>query len=81
MDKEGNFYITPLRPMIKQEAQPLNVLEKGYDFIDIKEQEIVRGEEIKTIYYGTPKDKILIWEKGMELPKASEEIENMFHFE
>lgn len=81
MDKEGNFYITPLRPIIKQEAQSLNGLEKGYDFIDIKEQEKVRGKVIKTIYYGTPKDKILIWEKGMDLPKASEEIENMFHFE
>lgn len=81
MDKEGNFYITPLRPIIKQEAQPLNGLEKRYDFIDIKEQELVRGKEIKKIYYGTPKDKILIWEKGMDLPKASEEIENMFHFE
>ncbi|PUB11130.1 zf-HC2 domain-containing protein [Paenisporosarcina sp. OV554] len=80
MDKEGNFYITPLRPMIKQKAQSLNVLEKGYEFIDIKEQEIFRGEEIKTINYGTPKEKILIWKKGMELPKASEEIENMFDF-
>ncbi|MET3321499.1 UNVERIFIED_ORG: hypothetical protein ABIC97_004602 [Peribacillus simplex] len=55
--------------------------EKGYDFIDIKEQEKVRGKEIKTIYYGTSKDKMLIWEKGMDLPKASEEIENMYHFE
>lgn len=81
MDKEGNFYITPLRPIIKQEAQSLPLLEKGYEFIDIKEQEVVRGKEIKAIYYGTPRDKILIWEKGMYLPKASEEIENMFHFE
>ncbi|MFJ5622790.1 hypothetical protein ACIQD3_08640 [Peribacillus loiseleuriae] len=56
-------------------------MEKGYDFIDIKEQEVVRGKEIKAIYYGTSRDKILIWGKGMYLPKASEEIENMFHFE
>ncbi|MGY3186172.1 hypothetical protein [Lysinibacillus sp. TE18511] len=47
----------------------------------IKDQEKVRGVEIKTIYYGTPKDKILIWEKGMDLPKASGEIGNMFHVE
>lgn len=80
MDNEGNFYITPLRPIIKQEVQQVTVLEKGYDFIDIKDQELVRGKEIKKIYYGTPKDKILIWEKGMDLPKSSEEIENMFHF-
>ena len=25
MDKEGNFYITPLRPIIKQEAQPYHM--------------------------------------------------------
>lgn len=81
MDREGNFYITPLRPIIKKEAQPPYALEKGYDFIDIKEQEIFRGKDIKTIYYGTPKDKILIWEKGMELPKASEEVEQYFGFE
>ncbi len=80
MDNEGNFYITPLRPILKKESQPPYALEKGYDFIDIKEQELVRGKEIKTIYYGTPKDKILIWEKGMELPKTSEEVKNNFGF-
>jgi hypothetical protein len=81
MDREGNLYITPLRPIIKKEALPPYALEKGYDFIDIKEQEIFRGKDIRTIYYGTPKDKILIWEKGMELPKASEEVEKYFGFE
>lgn len=81
MDREGNFYITPLRTIIKQGAQLPSGLEKRYDFIDIKEQEEIRGKEIKKIYYRTSKDKILIWEKGMDLPKASEEIEDMFHFE
>ena len=81
MDSEGNFYMTPLRPLIKKEAQTPYGLEKGYDFIDIKVQEEFRGKEIKRIYYGTPKDKILIWEKGMVLPKASEEVEKYFGFE
>jgi hypothetical protein len=81
LDREGNLYITPLRPIIKKEAEPPYALERGYDFIDIKEQEIFRGKDIRTIYYGTPKDKILIWEKGMELPKASEEVEKYFGFE
>lgn len=81
MDSEGNFYITPLRPIIKKKSQPPYGFEKGYDFIDIKEQEEFRGKKIKAIYYGTPKDKILIWEKGMELPKASEKIEDYFGFE
>jgi hypothetical protein len=81
LDREGNLYITPLRPIIKKEAEPPYALEKGYDFIDIKEQEIFRGKDIRTIYYGTPKDKILIWEKGMELPRTSEEVEKYFGFE
>ncbi|MGO5010894.1 zf-HC2 domain-containing protein [Niallia sp. Sow4_A1] len=81
MDNEGNFYMTPLRPIIKREAQPPYGLEKGYDYIDIKVQEEFRGKEIKKIYYGTPEDKILIWEKGMELPKTSEEVEKSFGFE
>lgn len=80
MDKEGNFYITPLRPIVKKEAEPPYALEKGYDFIDIKEQGEYRGIEVKTIYYGTPKDKVLIWEKGMELPKTSEEVEKSLGF-
>ena len=80
MDKEGNFYITPLRPIVKKEAEPPYALEKGYDFIDIKEQEEYRGIEVKKIYYGTPKDKVLIWEKGMELPKTSEEVEKSLGF-
>ncbi|MBP3953656.1 zf-HC2 domain-containing protein [Bacillus suaedae] len=82
MDNEGNFYITPLRPiLVREKSQPPYALEKGYDFIDIKEQELVRGKEIKTIYYGTPKDKILIWKKGMELPETSAEAKKNFGFE
>ena len=47
MDNEGNFYITPLRPVIKKEAQPPYALEKGYDFIDIKEQESFEERKLK----------------------------------
>ncbi|KOY83446.1 zf-HC2 domain-containing protein [Lysinibacillus macroides] len=79
MDKEGNFYITPLRPIIKREGQPHTGLEKSYYVIDIKYHEQARGKEIKAIYFGTPKDKILIWEKGMDVPKVNEEIENRYH--
>jgi hypothetical protein len=81
MDGKGNFYITPLRPVIKQRReQPVGILENGYDFIDIEDQEAYRSKDIQKIYYGTPKDRILIWEKGMELPEASEELEEYFGF-
>jgi len=82
MDEKGNFYLTPLRPIIKSKAQPPYSMVKGYDTFNIEAQEMNRdGAEIKALYYGTPEDNILIWKKGMDLPKASEEIENMFHFE
>ncbi len=75
IDKDGNFYITPLRPIVKTKAQALYGLANGYDFFDVEGQERNRnGAEINTLYYGTPKDNILIWEKGMELPEASETV-------
>ncbi|MEE3952759.1 zf-HC2 domain-containing protein [Peribacillus frigoritolerans] len=82
MDDEGNFYLTPLRPIIKKKAQPPYGMSNGYDFFDIESQQINRdGAKIKALYYGTPKDKILIWKKGMDLPEASKEVENLFNFE
>jgi hypothetical protein len=44
----------------------------------MEEQELVRDKGIKKIFYGTPGDEILIWEEGMELPKASEEVYKYF---
>ncbi|HDR7380532.1 MULTISPECIES: zf-HC2 domain-containing protein [Bacillus cereus group] len=82
MDKNGNFYLMPLRPIIKKDAQSPNGLANMYDFFDIKGQEMNQdGSEIKALYLGTPKDNILIWKKGMDLPKAGEEIEKMFDLE
>ena len=80
-DEEGNFYMIPLRPIVKEKSAPPYGLEKGYDFFDLEQQGVERdGIEIKALYYGTPDDHILIWQQGMELPKASEEIESMFIF-
>ncbi|WP_226672050.1 zf-HC2 domain-containing protein [Rossellomorea aquimaris] len=80
MGDDGNFYITAKRPVVKEEAQPPFALEKGYDSIDIPDQESFRGQKIKAIYFGTPKDRTLIWKKGMDLPDASEEAKERFGF-
>lgn len=81
VDKNGNFYITPVRPVIKKKAQSPYGMGNDYYFIDIEQEELYRdSEKIKALYIGTPEDKILVWKEGMDLPKASEEIENMFHF-
>lgn len=34
-------------------------------------------EEIPAIYAGTPEDRVLIWKPGMDLPKASQNMETM----
>lgn len=31
-----------------------------------------------SIYYGNPDNRILVWEEGMDIPKASEELEEYF---
>ncbi|MEI2665701.1 zf-HC2 domain-containing protein [Rossellomorea sp. LJF3] len=80
LDDNGDFYITAKRPVVKEKAQPLSTLEKGYDFIDIPEQENIRSQKIKAIYFGTSDDRTLIWKKGMELPDASEEAKERFGF-
>ena len=80
MDDNGDFYITAKRPVVKEEVQPLSTLEKGYDFIDVPDQESMRGQKIKAIYFGTQKDRTLIWKKGMDLPDASEEAKERFGF-
>ena len=44
---------------------------RGYDFINI-------GKDVKKIYLGTEKNHILIWERGMSVPAASEEMETYY---
>lgn len=53
----------------------------NYEFFDIEKMEKSKGGgEIKALYYGTPKDNILIWKKGMDLPKANEKVESSIEF-
>ncbi|GAA0722290.1 hypothetical protein GCM10008905_13630 [Clostridium malenominatum] len=87
MDESGNFYITPKRPIIKTKKMT-NIPGFGnmhYTFGDflktVYRDKYGDNAEIKALYYGTPKDKILIWKKGMDLPKASEKVEAFFNDE
>ena len=82
LDEDGNFYMIPLRPVIKGKAEPPYALEKGYDFVELDMyKEEGKGPDIKAIYYGSPDDAILIWKEGMELPAASPEVESQFNFD
>ncbi|MEK3917876.1 zf-HC2 domain-containing protein [Paenibacillus sp. FSL H7-0331] len=78
MDEDGNFYLTPLRPIIKTRALSERFLEM-YETLEhesyVYKEKYGDDAEIKAIYFRTSGEDILIWKKGMDLPSASEEVE------
>lgn len=82
IDDDGNFYMIPLRPIIKEKSELPYKLENWYDAIKLDMyKEDGKGPDIQAIYYGAPDDAILVWKEGMELPKASPEVESRFNFD
>lgn len=83
MDEDGNFYVTPMRPLVKKKVNGLAGLANTYDSLDDVQKSAYQdkygaGKMIKALYYGTPEDYILIWKDGMDLPAASDRVEAMF---
>ncbi|MNH91189.1 hypothetical protein D3C73_437400 [compost metagenome] len=83
VDEDGNFYVTPYRPIVKKKPITKFGLFNMYDQIGEMENHIYQtkygeGKEIKALYYGSRKDNILVWKKGMELPPASAKVEAEF---
>lgn len=70
-DEKGNFYMTPLRPIIKMKKQYPIVS----DYEEFNFENMANGKEIKALYYGSPDDAVLIWKKGMQLPTATIKVE------
>lgn len=75
LDEDGNSYVMSYRPIIKTKAKDDTRYNTNYEnmyyLIDYKENNAYQktygdGIETKALYYGTPKDNILIWEKGMD---------------
>lgn len=64
-DEKGNFYMTPLRPIIKMKKQ--HPIGDGHEEFNL--ENMSNGKEIKALYYGSPDDAVLIWKKGMQLPE------------
>ncbi|WP_150268296.1 zf-HC2 domain-containing protein [Paenibacillus tepidiphilus] len=84
LDDDGNYYYTPVRPVIKSSKFAELGLGNGYHFFDLEMLNANRTDPsipIKAIYYG-PKDgnPVLIWQQGMELPPAAAAVEAQFHF-
>lgn len=58
---------------------------KYYDYVRVSFDYLYNtyetgDEEITQIYYGTNDENILIWEKGMDIPDASPEVEEHFAY-
>ncbi|TYP74645.1 zf-HC2 domain-containing protein [Paenibacillus methanolicus] len=75
-DEKGNFYLTPLRPVIKTKVLSERLSEM-YESLE-HEQYLYKekhGSEMKAVYFRTSDEDILIWKQGMALPPASEKVE------
>ena len=82
MDEQGNFYVTPCRPVIRSKADTNVGMHNSYYSFDEVEQSAYRDKygadaKIKALYFGTPEDHILIWEQEMDLPPASAQVEGL----
>lgn len=80
---EGEFYVTPMRSVIEPYRFTGHRFPPNYLMLDIAEDNAWQqhwgdGIEITSAYVGPVGDGILIWEKGMELPPASEMLEEYF---
>lgn len=79
---DGTHYITPMRSLVEGKRSSDRGLFNDYYLLDIAEnnayeQTYGNGTVITRCILGTEDDGILLWEEGMELPAASEELERM----
>jgi hypothetical protein len=84
--EDGSFYMTPMRSVIEDkrttDVGPFN----KYFMLYIPEDDaggqyqgnaVLLSSDVTSVYLGPVGDGIIIWEKGMEIPTASEELEQM----
>lgn len=74
VDDEGNKYVTHYRSILPMQAK--NKLTKDLYWV-FDTDKLDSDIEIKAIYLGTEKDKKLMWEEGLSLPKASKDAEDV----
>lgn len=82
---EGELYVTPMRSVIEPYRFTGHRFPPNYQMLDIAEtnawqQHWGDGIEITSAYIGPVGSGILIWEKGMDLPPASEMLEEYYGF-
>lgn len=78
LDSDGNYYMTPVRPVMKTKKFAEISLANSYFAVHIDGDAAIRtedGKPIQAVYLGTPRDRVLIWKRGTPLPPASEAAE------
>ncbi|MBE7681219.1 MULTISPECIES: zf-HC2 domain-containing protein [Paenibacillus] len=81
VNSDGDVYMVPVRPLIRSKQYYQIGLANKYDFVNLEQIRANQGVEIRAVYYGSPKEPILIWKKGAELPVASDTVEALFQFD
>ncbi|MBE6611868.1 MAG: hypothetical protein E7632_05205 [Ruminococcaceae bacterium] len=87
--ENGVMYLVPKRALLDYWPRYLNtqykMLNDRYYYLNIagmteesQDFDIRVGEEISEVRVGTKSESILIWERGMEYPPASEEMERRY---
>ncbi|MGL4336253.1 MAG: zf-HC2 domain-containing protein [Turicibacter sp.] len=81
-NEDGSYYMTPMRSVIETDRTMESGLFNDFFLVDVSENNAYQqaygdGIEITSVYLGSEDDGILIWEKGMDLPAASPELEKM----
>lgn len=70
-DEKGNVYLSIVRPIIK---------EKNHDEDNLRIVYTVNIENKNAVYYGTPDNSKLLWNKNTELPQITYEEIAMMHY-
>lgn len=81
VNSDGDLYMVPVRPFIKSKQDYEIGLANMYNFVDLEQVQSNQGMRIRAVYYGSPKNSILIWNKDAELPAASDTVEAQFQFD
>ena len=85
VDQDGSLYYTPMHALWEanrtSEQGLFNIYlafgNTGRAEGEPSHKPALLLEEIPAIYAGTPEDRVLIWKPGMDLPKASQNMETM----
>ncbi|MDO5399460.1 MAG: zf-HC2 domain-containing protein [Eubacteriales bacterium] len=80
LTEDGKKYFPLMRSLIEPVRRISHNYPPDYELLDVAEENAWQqhwgdGIEITAVYLGRPGNAVLVWEKGMELPPASQELE------